>query len=106
MGEGSTHLLARAVLAEDLAEQVLGQILNFSSWPCRGPSTTSLNVMVSQEKYRWRDEGFPIFALSLRPIVVDGRLRGHDEKEDFNWSADKYSTCCNIMINCLSKALV
>jgi hypothetical protein len=62
--------------------------------------------MVSQEKFRSRDEYFRTLALSLRPVVVNGRLRGQDEKEEFNLFADKYPTCCNIMITCLSELLV
>jgi hypothetical protein len=36
--------------------------------------------MVLKEKLRQIDEWFLSVALRLRPAVVDGSLRGHDEK--------------------------
>jgi hypothetical protein len=74
------HLDHSADQREELAEHLLGQLLRFSSWPCRRPSTTSLNDMVLRENFESLDDLSAKSALSPRPVVVDGRLRGHDEK--------------------------
>jgi hypothetical protein len=63
----------------------IGRVLHpiFSSWPCRRPSTTSINHLVLLEKSGCAARGVNQTTPRLRPVVVDGRLRGQDEKGEF-----------------------
>jgi hypothetical protein len=50
--------------------------------------------MVLQENLRPLDESLATLALRLRPVVVDGRLRGQDEKGRISLLADELSERC------------